>query len=92
MKPHELMLKGYAMVGKQCVGGRFSHGNPYAPTAVCALGAIALGAFGYAGTFTSEAAKANGVFLDATGMTITEANDLGMSIEDIAGILKAEGA
>jgi len=94
MKPHELMLKGYAMVGKQCTDGGFYTGRDSKhPTSVCALGAVCFGATGDAFAHgVREEGEASMTFQRATGCGICEANDHGMSIEDIAGILKAEGA
>jgi len=90
MKVSDAMLKGYAMVGRQCFG-TYCVGDPAKPTAVCALGAARLALTGHVRVTTLRLRIASDEFENRTGFTISEANDKGMSIEDIAGILKSEG-
>lgn len=98
MKPSELMLKGYAMAGGRQCFGELCQGDPKAPTAVCAEGAINLAETGDARKFFRAALTACNVFRSATWCEIAAANDGlcegqtdPMRIEDIAGILAAEG-
>jgi hypothetical protein len=94
LKASELMLKGFAMAGgKQCFG-RFCIGDPKKPSAVCVVGAFNLAAFGNANqdsSFLPVELRPFNRFLKSTGVSIMEANDVGMSIPDIAGILASEG-
>lgn len=91
MKPSAMMLKGFEMAGgKGCVG-RFCRGDYRNPDAVCALGAMNLGATGDAlGTFDEEDA-AEEAFSKAYGCSIQFANDNGLPVDVIAGMLAAEG-
>lgn len=95
MKPSKLMLKGYAMVGKQCRRAYYK-GSPLNPDSVCAIGAYALAKHRNADEFYNTGLHgpiddANDKFIDLFDIEIHEANDRGMPIEDIAGILAAEG-
>lgn len=90
-KLSELMLEGYAMVGRQCK--RFPYmGISTQPRAVCALGAARLAAYGSANQPLrgSEVIQAC-AFASRVGIGIADLNDEGMSIPDIAGIAAAEG-
>jgi hypothetical protein len=99
MKPSKLMLKGFAMAGeRQCVGNYYE-GSSERPFSVCAIGALRLAATGSACLSSGPIEeKAKKIFLNATGLELTRANDgkcqgqtKPMSISDIAGILAAEG-
>jgi hypothetical protein len=92
MKPSELMLKGYAMAGDQCEI-TLCVGDPRNPTAVCAIGAIYLADNGNAYTYSERGSIAREVFrkLFDSEMDVAFANNNGMAIEDIAGILASEG-
>lgn len=91
MKMSEAMLKGYAKVGKQCVG-RFREGDPRHPTAVCALGAVALQICSDANNWDTDwYLDARTKFLDYFGVRISDANDVGLDIETIAGMLQHIG-
>lgn len=98
MKPSELMLKGFAMAGgRQCVG-EYASGDASNPTAVCALGAIRLWKTGNATASCDASNRAEDVFFRVTGALIFKASDDAckeqtepMCIDDIAGILAAEG-
>jgi len=91
MKPSELMLKGYAMVGKQCYG-RYYEGDGRNPTAVCAVGAMNLAVTGCADDdFYMLREKMVVRWYALFGFGIADTNDEGMAIEDIAGILASEG-
>ena len=92
MKPSELMLKGYAMAGgKQCCGQYFE-GDGRNPTAVCALGAMNLAKNGDASDDFYTLRQTMVIRWHALfGFGIADANDKGMLIEDIAGILASEG-
>jgi len=93
MKPSELMLKGYAMVGKQCKGTYFE-GYGRNPTAVCAIGAMNLAASGNAGIANygqGDYSVASQLWRALFDCGIGFFNDEGMLIEDIAGILASEG-
>lgn len=92
MKPSELMLKGFAMAGGNQCEWELCQGDGRKPDAVCAIGALALGESGSAfALFGKNVKKALSVFYKATGMGIASANNVGMAIEDIAGILASEG-
>ena len=85
------MLKGFAMAGeRQCVEVSYI-GNPETPSAVCAMGALQLGRYGNANHIFESTCNVSTAFYNATGIFITTANDEGMSIPDIAGILASEG-
>ena len=90
MKASEAMLKGFAMAGEnQCFEAVYE-GKPTKPTAVCAVGALCLGLNGNAlNEINTNVALA--AFRAATNAHIADANDYGMSIPDIAGILASEG-
>ena len=92
MKPSELMLKGFAMAGGRKCNGQPYTGNPLCPTAVCAIGALRLAENGSAdiGGHRQEM-RARGAWNRLFNEYLWVANDEGMSIPDIAGILAAEG-
>ena len=91
MKPSEAILKGFEMAGeRQCIMVNCK-GDPEKPDAVCAIGAIQLVEGGNACFFSNTAWDANDAMEKATGYSVTQMNDGGMSIPDIAGILAAEG-
>ena len=90
-KLSELMLEGYARVGKQaryvfCCGGDAAE-----PESVCALGAANLATTGCADVSTYELCLEWELFERRVGLRISDLNDEGMSIPDIAGIAAAEG-
>ena len=92
-KLSELMLEGYAMVGRQCRGAYF-RGDPIYPTSVCAAGAAFMAGTGRAYPPLKERKKFSRQFVrfaDSVGSSIADLNDEGMSIPDIAGIAAAEG-
>ena len=100
MKPSEAMLKGFEMANHNQCTGSYYEGDPLKPDAVCAAGACYLAVYGTAEPNDMDAnelisAQAIGdaffVFSKKQNGTIAEANDGGMSIPDIAGILAAEG-
>jgi len=93
MKMSTAMLKGYARVGKQA-RGRFYIGDATKPSAVCALGAVSLGLHGTATDYCHalDGDSATRAFCHAYGVSIPQANDLGLMIEEIAGMLQAIGA
>lgn len=93
-KLSELMLEGYSMVGQQCRDDYFNGEDSRAPCSVCAAGAAYLAATGDADawSYTSEVVERFlGEFYDAVGVYVSDLNDEGMSIPDIAGIAAAEG-
>ncbi len=92
LKPSELMLNGFELAGgKQAKGWYWKGGPSNAPRAVCALGAIRLADVGDAALSSEAGCLAFNKFFAATGYCISEVNDKGISIPDIAGILAAEG-
>jgi len=91
-KLSELMLEGYAMVGKQTKGD-YCKGDPKNPSAVCAVGACYLAVNGEA-VPPAMPHKVDSLFRDfhrVLGVSAIDLNDEGMSIPDIAGIAAAEG-
>lgn len=90
MLPSEAMLKGFEMAGGNQCFETFCCGGSTKPTAVCAVGALRLGLNGNAFSRTNTV-DALDAFYNATHASIASANDAGMSIPDIAGILKSEG-
>ena len=90
MKASEAMLRGFEMAGENQCFKTSCEGKSTKPAAVCAVGALRLGLNGNAlnDTNTNVALAA---FYDATHVSVAQANDAGMSIPDIAGILKSEG-
>ena len=97
MKPSDAMLKGFEKVGRQCRSTYFEGLMGCKPEAVCAFGAAFLALAGNAERICASdqvqkiLMDANEVFKAKTGESISQANDSGMSIPDIAGILAAEG-
>ena len=89
-KLSELMLEGYAMVGKQCVGA-FCAGHPKFPLAVCGVGASQFAENGDASESSPNIDGQLFRFAIAVGVSVPTLNDKGMSIPDIAGIAAAEG-
>lgn len=90
-KLSELMLEGYAMVGRQCKHYSYM-GNPLNPDAVCAVGAVRLARYGDAQMYLrGDALQRVCQFADRVGVSVVDLNDEGMSIPDIAGIAAAEG-
>ena len=90
MLPSEAMLRGFEMAGGRQCKNRLCRGNPVKPTAVCALGAMNLAMTGDSRN-CSQIDAGSDAFFDATGELISSANDAGMYIPDIAGILASEG-
>ena len=102
MKPSEYMLKGFEMAeGRQCPHEFYQGEDSRNPVAVCAWGAMILGATGDAGSHKEprEIYGAIEAFRNRTGYSLIdlnngtdpEQNGEQMSIPDIAGILAAEG-
>ena len=92
-KLSELMLEGYAMVGRQCAND-YCLGDSERPSAVCAVGAAYLAATGNArwALIRGDTLKKQlHEFYQAVGLIVSDLNDEGMSIPDIAGIAAAEG-
>ena len=97
MKPSKAMLRGFKMAGgRQCTGVHYE-GHQLRPNSVCAIGAWSLAVHGnaafseYNQSANEKLSEANAAFLLLCDSSITEANDEGMSIPDIAGILASEG-
>jgi hypothetical protein len=89
MKYSEAMLKGFEMVGgKQCKD-EFYLGSKETPTAICALGAINLGADGNAAsTYPHDFVRR---FTEVWGEDPQFLNDGGMPWEHIYGMAVAAG-
>ena len=90
MKPSKAMLRGFAMAGGNQCTGEYFFGDPKHPVSVCAIGALQLGRYADADCCIGSG-DVDDVFITATGTSIVTANDAGMSIPDIAGILASEG-
>ena len=90
-KLSELMLEGYSMVGKQCFHQYYDGDNPRNPEAVCGEGASYFAECGNAVYASPDTERGLRKFEKRVGLRVSDLNDEGMSIPDIAGIAAAEG-